>query len=759
MATTLTINGSAVTLSAQNSWPVALQYRYRGYSTLTIQRRGGPLQTLPDPWLGKPVALAIAGTTYFVGDVVDADPAYTELGWITTYQCRDLKARCDRVPLTDSNTLTDTAAFNLQADDPAVIDSRQGRTVGQMVTAVLTMAGNAAALDARGVGAYTSLSPTPVLPASTVADLALLTLIPPMGTYIQGEKLLTALEQFLGQWAPNHVLWIEPATGAIRVLDQRTFANHTLTLGTDPIDVSPLRRSIADCFQRVVVRGAPIAERKVISLSDGGLAEDFGYGAVSNAAAKAAWTPQQALLDKSARSEGTCSCTDTLHIVVDPTDATQAWGANDWDQTATGHRGVLDLYYSAGSGIGQYVSRRIVANGALAAGGTCTVQVDIALPAVNYDHFKIYGVSNGLGLVWKKYLVVDPDVGAAMTTQLTYPAPWVGANGGVAVMTSYPMGSVCWSSTGSPPYEEVPAWFTIDPSTSHLYFIAATYVTAGNRVPSDVRALIAVNTGSLTAIYPPDSGGAVYGGTSHTVEGLSETLTVTCLQWRDPANQTAMDAYAHDLHDSVKDTVVEGTVVYDGLYLTALAPGQAVSIAGAGYTTGWEGLALPILEAELRWNLRGPVNYTTLMRVGNRRAHYTAIAYLRPDRPVGTGLLSEGLEELAGTLDARAFARSFALGVDAGAGGGGVGVGAEGLDAMADPTSAVVLPEGPAAPGADQLGQELEAQAAAFAPAPAAAFADPDPDAGPAARGPAVDAARQLAADAGAGAGAAGEGG
>lgn len=734
MATTLTIGGSPVTLSARNSWPRVLSYDFGGYSSLVIERRGGPLQALPDPWLGKQISLSIGGVVYFQGDVTDADPHYTDIGWVTSYQCRDLKARCDRVPMTDSNTLTDAASYNGQLDDPLAIPSRQGRTAGQIIQDVLTMTANATALNARGVGAYTSMGPPPVLPASTLADLAAMTVIPPNGCVVQGEKLISAIESFARQWAPNHYLWIEPATGAIRLVDQRTLADHTLTMEIDPIEPTALRRSVGDCFQRVVVRGMPVAERKVVSVLDGGLQEHFDYGSVSNAAAKAAWTPQEAVTSSTAKSEGTCSCTDTLDVVVDPADALQAWPSNFWDQSSTGHQGQIDLWYTGGAGLTQSVSRRIVSNAALTAGGTANCVMDLALPIIAYNKYKIYGVSNGLGWCWKRYKVTDPTVAAAMTRQLTYPAPWVGSNGGVAVMTSYPMGSVCWSSSGSPPFEERPAAFTFDPVAGNIYFLQATYISNGNRVPSDVRALLAVNTGSNVAAYPADvSGSPVYAGTSNSVEGMTETLTVTCLQWRDPANLANMVAYAHDLHDSVKDTIVSGTVVYHGLYLTALQAGQSISVAGSAYTTGYEGLKLPIRAVELHWEIgQGrAVNYTTVMQLSNRRAHYTADSFLRPDRPIGGQQFDWGALDWTGIGHAQAEARDEGIRANVGMGreiglgamasgsvfaGGGVdpasGIAdptAGGIDPMsgaADPLAAALMPEQPGA-GVEMAGLDL----------------------------------------------------
>jgi hypothetical protein len=635
----VTIGGLAMPMNLYNFWPVRLNQRFGAYCSLTLQKRGWGLPGLPDPWLGKPIVLSIdTGTgpvVYFKGDICDADPTYADIGWITTYQCLDLKRRCDLVPMTDSNTLTDTAAYNLMPEDPVALATRQGRSIGQILTSVLTMQDNANALNAQGVGAYVSLSP-PTLPASTIADLATLTIIPPSGVYVQGERLFQAVESFVRFWAPNNLVWIEPNTGAIRFLDKRTFTNHTLTMGTDLIEPTPLRRSVAPCYQAVVVRGQPVAEAQMVDTLNGGLTEDFAWGSLTNSAAKAAWSPATYQLDQQAKSVGTCTCPDTLHVVVDPTDPAQAWIADFWDQTSTGHQGTIFLYSTIATGVQQQTSRRIVANAALTAGGTASIQVDLPLPVTNYDHFSIYGISNGSGLVYRKYKIASTAVGAALARQFTYPANWVGTGGNVAQGTSFPMGSVCFSSTGSPPFSEWPSWFTIDPANANVIFAVPTYITCGNHVPSDVRALLAVNTGHLHAIAPIGGG---FAGTSNTVEGLTSTLTVTVGQWRDPINQSAMEAFAADILDSVKDTIVEGSVLFHGLYLLGLTPGIGLSVTGNGYTTGWEGLNLSVTECELTWEQGQPSQHTTVLTCSNRRAHLSAAAFLRPDRPIGGSII------------------------------------------------------------------------------------------------------------------------
>jgi hypothetical protein len=271
----------------------------------------------------------------------------------------------------------------------------------------------------------------------------------------------------------------------------------------------------------------------------------------------------------------------------------------------------------------------VASNAAKTSGGTSNFILDLALPATNYDHYTLYGISTGPALVYKKYKVVDPDIAAAMTRQFSYPQPWVGANGDVAVMTSYPMGSSLWSETGNPPYLEQTIPFTFTPSTGEVIFATPTYKVIGGHDPTDVRILAAVNVGALTAVAPSSG----YEGTSHTLEGLSDTLTVTVRSWRDPINQTAMEAYAQDLLDSVKDTVVEGAVTYHGLFIDALTFGLGISVTGSAYTTGWESLNLPIVAVDLEWNSGSAANYTTTMHVSNRRAHLTTDSFLKPDRP------------------------------------------------------------------------------------------------------------------------------
>ena len=510
------------------------------------------------------------------------------------------------------------------------------------------------------------------LPSDTLADLqaAGLALIPPTGVYVQGEKLLGAIEGLLSQWAPNVTLQVDPATGHLRFYDLRTFPATTLTMGSDPIDPTPLSRDIADCFQRVLVRGQAWVEAMLLSLTNGKLAEDFGHDGLTNSQAKTAWKPTDFSEPASAQDSGTCTCPSTNQVTVTSSSAGNTWAANFWDQTISGRHGVITLQNTAATGINTFVTRRIVSNTALTAGGTSTLTLDVPLPATGFNKYTIFGLTGGASVVWRLYRITDAAIGAALADQFPYSQPFISASGSAASLTDTPVGSVVWSSNGNPPYNEFPLPVTWDAGSGTILFVSPTYFIANNAAPNDVRFLAAVNTQALQSVSPADVGGTPqYQGTSHTVDGLAKTLTVTIDSWRDPINLNNVAAYAADLLDSVKDAVVEGMVTYQGLYLPALTMGIALNIAGNGYTTGWEAPlssftgfpGVPVVECELEWPLSGPMNHVTRMRVSNRRAHYQAQAFLRPDRTgltfgpqegvvTGVGGYGEALEHYSETM-------------------------------------------------------------------------------------------------------------
>lgn len=630
MADVFTLDGVTLDLGTAEAVPVRFVERFGSIPTLTLQHRGIPLPGLPDPWIGETLTWSHDGILYFAGDVVSVSPHFDDsIGWVLSYQCLGLRNRLDWFPHTDAQTGVDTSVYNATPEDAVYYNlSRAGRSVGQILADVLTMPANAATAGALGIGNYALSGGVYSLPAVTANDLAVLTVIPPRPVYVNGEKFGDAIAGLVEQYTPNHWFWIDP-NGNYRFLDKRTATVNTLTMGTDPIEPTELSRDAGDSFQRVVARGQPIAVMALLKLSLGQITEDFAWGSSTNAQAKANWTKSQFNTPGAALDSGTCTCSSTTTIVVTSSSSSTFWSAGYWDQSH--QQGTISLYSSTVTDYTQIWSHRVVACTALAAGGTSTITIDNPLPHTNFDHYTITGLATGGSVVWTQYQIANTALWPRVTNQSTYPQPIINGTGG-ATLASTPIG-IIFRGDGS----TFPLAFTYRYSDGTIHFISPTYTIANNAAPPDVWAYVPINTNPLQAISPANDvhGNPRYGGTSHTVEGFQNTLVVTLDQWRDPGQLAQVLAYAADLLDSVKDTVVEGSVVYYGWYAAALTCGQALQVAGddgnGSYTTGWESIAnLCIVEVEVEWTQRAGYPYRATMRVSTRRMHYQPDMFLKP---------------------------------------------------------------------------------------------------------------------------------
>jgi hypothetical protein len=517
---------------------------------------------------------------------------------------------------------------------PLVVPIGGGMTVAPVLSASIS-GGAVTGFTVTSGGTFTSTPAVLVttLPATTVADLLAMVFQPPGPVYFGGEKLLGGVDGFLSTWCANYLMTVEPG-GDLRFADMRLYANTTLTLGTDPIRPSGISRDLSECFQRVLVRGASLAEMFKFSTKLGTLSDSpFAHDALSVAAAKAAWVPDDYFRPEKGkgRLEGTCTCPSTTTVTVTSAISTIAFASNEWDQTTTGRHGMLTLTYAAAADVNMGAQRQVVSNTAMTAGGTSTLTLDRALPHLLYDHFTMTGLSRGASAVWIDY-ALPAWAGPKVTLQSYLPMPLKYAGGNAETLISTATGVIRWSSSGNPPYQEGISGITIDAGSGIIRFNYPTRLTAGKE-PDDVEVWIPIYTSVNHAIWPADSAGPTpnYDGTSYTVNGLTKTLTVTVNAWRDPANLAGMLLYAADMLDSVKDAVCEGTITYLGLYEPALAPGNAYSVTGTGYTTGWEGLSLANVETQLEWSVDG-LSHVTTIRVSSRRAHFSAEAFMHPDR-------------------------------------------------------------------------------------------------------------------------------
>jgi|GEM_PF-1763488 len=642
MSDTFTIGGVPIDLNAESADPLRYSERFSQIPSLTIQKRGVALPGT-DPWVGQEITWTQDGTLRFVGDIVSVEPSFANVGWVLTYQCLGLRNRLDWFPHTDSNTGIDTSPYNLQPENPLYNLARTGRTVGEIIADVLVMLANAQTCAAYGIGNYTGLPLAPVLPSVTVADLAAMTVIPPHEVYVSGEKFGCALDGFLQQCAPNYRMWIDP-DGNFRFRDIRTFPATTFTMGFDPVEPSELSRDIGDCFQRVVVRGQPIAVLAVLKLSDGDIVENFSHDGLTNDQAKAAWTPADFQQPGTAQDVGTCLCTTTTTINVTSSSGATHWVADFWDQSH--QQGWINLSSSTIPDYTQYWSARIVACTALSAGGTSTITIDTPMPSTQYDKYTITGLATGGSVVWTQYQIANTTLWPRVVGQTTSPQPLVSPGGGSVSLTSSPVGIIIWSLNGGPPYNTFPAWFTFNATTGNVRFAAPTYLIANNAPPADVWVAIPIQTNPNVAVEPPDVGGTPqYAGTSHTVDGLTKTLTITQDDWRDPGSITQIQTYASDVLDSIKDAICEGSITYYGLYTPALTFGMSANVAGADggvltYPTGWESLALPVIGVDLVWTQEEGMLYKTVLHCSNRKDHYSADMFMHPQRiggAIGTG--------------------------------------------------------------------------------------------------------------------------
>jgi hypothetical protein len=641
--TSITIGGSSVAIPGAIIPGSLIPFARGGFPTFSFLTRGGALPPLPNPYLAKEIRVTINSVLRFVGDVTAAHPSYQDgLGWVISYSCRGAAARLMRFPHTDSNTGLDSSAYNLNLDDgPSYIASRAGRTIGQILSDVLTMPDNAARLTGLGVGNLTFTGGVYTLPTATSSDLAALTLIPPGAVTFGSEKFLHALLGMVQEWCPRHMLHVEPG-GDIRVLSLDSFTPTTFTMGTDPIQPSELSRDCGDNYSRVVVYGQPLAVMALLKLSDGTLSEDFAWGTYTNAQAKTNWTPDQ-FHQPSVQDQGTCTCPDTLHVTVTSNNSSYSWSTDYWDQTAAGRHGVINLQYTVVADINQFWTARIVANTALAPPGTPSsiLTIDAPLPHLNFNKYTITGLNaQDASIVYRKYKITNTALWPKITNQSTFPQPFINPGGGVT-LTSTPMGAVRWPISGTgPPYNSFPMYFSYD-GNGRVYFTGPTYSVAG-KDPTDVWVLIPYYQGINQAVAPADVGGVPqYEGTSYTVEGISQSLYVPMPSWRDPANRANMVAYAQEVLNSVKNTYLDGSVRYMGLYEPALVPGMKVNVAGNGYTTQWEAVNLPVHEVELTWNIGGATSWSMTFHCSNRMAPLSAAFFLRPDRTFASPLESD----------------------------------------------------------------------------------------------------------------------
>jgi hypothetical protein len=362
---------------------------------------------------------------------------------------------------------------------------------------------------------------------------------------------------------------------------------------------------------------------------------------------------------------GTCTMPDTVTVTITASDPKVQWPAGYWDQSATGHQGYAQLANDSFASVTQYHVARIIANTAMVPGGTCTLTIDAPAPATTYTSFVLLGTGGGAGMVYRKYKLSNTALAKRIQQGFPYPVPYRAGAAMAEILVSTPQATVFLN--GQQLSAQIVA---IDPDAGTVTLAKPTALMFSNAVPpaiipvDNVQVFLPIAVGILRAVYPPDLAGVPqFSGTSVSVEGMTgESKPITCREWKDYANAAGMALWAQELHGSLSDTVIEGTVDYLGKLDAALTPGHSVNLPGNGYVTGLESINIPIARCSIQYN-EGPggTSFTTSLGLSNRRALYSGEAHQRPSQvglpfglPEGAGGFGSGSDNAAAYENAAA---------------------------------------------------------------------------------------------------------
>lgn len=473
--------------------------------------------------------------------------------------------------------------------------------------------------------------------------------------YFQHDGLTNA--QAKGLWSLDD--WEQPtaAVGRARVAAAWTLAGPTFTLTGLSLSFAGWGYEPSTAYNLVFSGGSGTAATATLTTDASGRGVSVaitGAGSYTTTPTVTAPAPPNPN-----RDEGTCTLGSTSTVTIRSADVSRNAAADYW---GPGNRAAhIFLRDDATPGINSTFSSPILSHAALAAGGTATVTLEIPAPATSYTSYTIVATQGGAQNVWRCYHLTDPNHAGRVQQRFPRAVPNTFANGQGATMTYAPTCTVQYSSSGNPPFIENSVGIDVDPENDLIYTTAPVVLLNGDidnlriggdstdGIPSNVRCLVAINRGTLQAVWPPDGvGGATYAGDSFDNEGLTNTRILSVPEWRDTVNSAHALDYARQLHAAVSDGVWEGTIEllrFHGPLLTTF--GQAVQIT-APYVQPWDGVALPVVEARLQVSSGlGAVRYRTSLAVSTRRQPLSAEHFaLAADR---TGLdVTAGLEGLAG---------------------------------------------------------------------------------------------------------------
>lgn len=584
------------------------------------------------------------------------------------YVCAGLKYLADDVRVTHPQSGKMEVRFNLSPADNDYEDDLAILPLGDIIRRVLTYDRHATELWGRGITAYTEDPPlidpdhpelgreydTPaghgaVLRPATLSDLARIAIVPDDVT-LSGPKLWGEIENALRDSAP----WAGPEIlpdGTIRFHDTRDPEWLTIQMGVDPVHPPSLTLDGGECYSAVEVVGDARVEGETFQVSGGTLVADW------TAADEAAWTWADFAVKSNATSTGTVVSIGPTTVVIRPTGGATSWAANKW----ASDRATIELILPIGPMNPSSLSenRRVKANTACSAGGTCTVGLEYPLAQTGYTHFKMTGQGdNPRRFVHRRYRLSDPDKASRMADQFPYPVVWEFRTGTQTVTT--PVGKnfrQLPGTTGDPMQADL--FFDLFTDTDGVRKVLvrepavkswssqAEMDTGGATVkkPTNILVFLPIANELLVARYPA----AGYEGPGFDDHGIRRVKHAPMPGWKFEGDRSRMAEFAKSVHDVVKEPSISGDLAYFGLWHPGVAGANlAVRLTSDLGPTPWESTRLSIRAVEVLGPSSGPHTMVTNLRLSNQRRPWTGERFYQAMSFVDGGPLAG-----AGDLDAR----------------------------------------------------------------------------------------------------------
>jgi hypothetical protein len=570
---------------------------------------------------GQNVSLVINSFTAVSGQITGVYPKHSsDEDWLFGYTIRGNKYKANQVYITAIDG-SGTIVYNLPPTDEDYLPSFSGKSVGDIITAVLNQ--HQTPLSSLGI----------TIDTVTLSQLSSLTLVPHDPVTIQ-DRLFQSIDTILQRYARNVVSYI-PGDGKIRFLDTTTGNTLILVEGYDPIAPVRFQLDFNDCNTNVLVRG----KGKIYP----------AYVSLSKLTLSPTWTAtQQSLWNYTDYSQGGDAYSAGVIDAGDIIDATtirihppggQSWGVNYWN----GRQAWIYVHSSAGTGITYTESRPVTANTALSSGGKSDITLGFALENAGnsaYSTYELIGSYAPLGStlavggrdrnnVYRLFNITDPGglIAQHLVKQFPVQVPFTSYSGTSTQLTNFPeavvvKGGASW-----------PITFKIMPATGQVLFdepvvkplnSMAALITGGSSLilPDDIYMLLAYSRGALSVSYPPNSGGVTtYAGPAYDRYQFKRNKIIDIDSWVYDGNTANMQQYAQMMWASMNDAVRSANIVYNGALTPTWNPGVLVSVSGDGYVTGEEAGMVPVRSMRMDFikDGSGGLLYKTTVSCNSRR--------------------------------------------------------------------------------------------------------------------------------------------